>query len=115
MGKKNLGFLPPLPHFEITPNRLWFGVFSVWALLLSGILSDFIGSPPGVLQAIRLRRLLDAKQAQMAKLEETVLELQSEAETLEKNKLAQQREIRRVLGYVASDEIVFDFSGGEAL
>jgi cell division protein FtsB len=51
----------------------------------------------------------------MSRLEETVLGLQAEAELLEKNKLAQQREIRRVLGYVASDEIVFDFSSAEGL
>ncbi len=100
--------------FELTPNRLWVGIFAIWGLFLSGLLADFVGSP-GALQAIRLRRLLDAKEAQMAKLEETVLQLQAEAELLEKNKLAQQREIRRVLGYVAQDEIVFDFSSGETL
>jgi hypothetical protein len=37
--------------------------------------------------------------------------LKADADQLEHSKLVQQREIRRVLGYAADDEIIFDFSG----
>jgi cell division protein FtsB len=97
-----------------TPNEAWSTVFVLWLLFLTGAFASMVGSP-GVVQAVRLRNLLTAKQKV---LEETRLEnakLQKEANDLEKNRAIQLREIRRVLGYAAPDELVFDFSGPNPL
>ena len=98
----------------MTPRKLWFWLFATWSLLLSGLLSGWIGSP-GVLQAVRLSSLLDAKQDQIAKLEAEIERLETERARLHKSPLAQEREIRRVLGYAAQDEIIFDFSGSDTV
>ena len=98
----------------MTPNRLWIGIFAIWAVFLSGILNNVVGSP-GVLQALRLNSFLNSRKVQLTRLQETVQNLQTDAEQLEKSKTAQQREIRRVLGYASPDEIIFDFSTGDSI
>ena len=98
----------------MTPNRIWIGIFAVWGLLLSGFLSNVIGSP-GVIQAVRLKILLDHKQAQAKQVQDLILSVQSESALLESSRAAQQREVRKVLGYAAPDEIIFDFSNGERI
>jgi hypothetical protein len=90
-------------------HKKWIFVFSFWIVLLSGMLSNFIGSP-GVIQAVRLNNLLFAKQAQLLSSEQELKKLQAEAALLETNHFAQIREIRRVLGYAAPDEIIFDLT-----
>ena len=94
---------------RLTPNRLWIGLFLVWAFLLTGVLGSFLGGP-GLLQAWRLQRLLNSKQANFNQIQDDLLKLQTEAEALEKSRVTQLREIRRVLGFAAKDEIIFDFS-----
>src|SRR5271155_4946722 len=96
----------------MTPNRLWLGIFGVWLVLLSGLLSSFIGSP-GIYQAWQLREILNSKQAQVEKSENQLMALQEDAGLLEKSKVTQQREIRRILGYAGSNELIFDFSGSQ--
>jgi cell division protein FtsB len=94
---------------NLTPFKLWTGLFAVWGLLLSGVFANFVGSP-GVIQALRLKSLLGSKQAQVEQMQNELIKLQNEAAQLDHGKAAQQREIRRVLGYAATDEIVFDFT-----
>jgi cell division protein FtsB len=94
---------------KLTPNRLWFSIFGVWFILLSGLLAHWGGSP-GVLQAFRLSSLLSVKQQKVQELEAEVAQLEEESTRLEKSRVAQEREIRRTLGYAAQDELIFDFS-----
>ena len=49
------------------------------------------------------------KKAQLLRLQSEIKKLQSEATQLEKSGYFQEREIRKVLGYASSDEIIFDF------
>ncbi|MCM2323868.1 MAG: septum formation initiator family protein [Oligoflexia bacterium] len=92
------------------PLKLWVALFSLWALFLSGLIAS-----PGIVQAIRLNSLLTAKQKEVAGLQEQIARLHGEAELLEKSRVVQLREIRRVLGYAGPGELIFDFSSGEDL
>jgi hypothetical protein len=64
-----------------------------------------------VLQHLHLHSLLGSKQAEQAALQTEIDTLRSEAGLLENSRAVQHREIRRVLGYAAEDEIIFDFAG----
>ena len=99
---------------NLNAHRIWLGLFGIWTFLLTGALSGLIGSP-GVLQAIRLQNLLHSKANRLDKIQTQVNDLQAEAEHLEKSPAVQQREIRRVLGYAAPDELIFDFGSGASL
>ncbi|MEO5971198.1 MAG: hypothetical protein ABIQ95_14820 [Bdellovibrionia bacterium] len=90
-------------------HQKWMGFFGAWLFILSGISTGFLGSP-GIIQAIRLSSLLEIKKDDLAKSLKETRNLESDINQLEKNRYVQQREIRRILGYAASDEIVFDFS-----
>lgn len=98
-----------ISRFELTPNRLWIGVFALWLILLSGVFSS-LGGSPGILQSLSLRSLLAFKQDELVRIEKSIEEVDAEIERLEKNTVTQEREVRRVLGYAAEDEIIFDFS-----
>jgi cell division protein FtsB len=90
-------------------HQKWLGFFGAWLFILSGVSVGFLGSP-GILQAIRLNRLLEVKKVQLAQSIHETQALQFDIEQLQKNRFIQQREIRHILGYAASDEIIFDFS-----
>ena len=90
-------------------NRTWLILFGFWLLFLSGILTGFVGSP-GILQAVRLKNLLESKKTQLADGQRELQKIQIESSELERNPHAQMREIRRVLGYARQDEIIFDFT-----
>lgn len=92
------------------PTQLWIVIFIVWSISLSGLVGV-----PGILQSLRLKSLLNSKQTQMNELQTELIRLQDEALGLEKNKVLQQREIRRVLGYSAPDELIFDFTPQQEL
>lgn len=94
------------------PHRFWLGVFGLWLILLSGVLTSWTGVP-GLLQWRRLETLLSQRQTQLQTIEREVLALSAEQVVLQRSTAAQQREIRRVLGYVRPDEMVFDFSSPE--
>jgi cell division protein FtsB len=98
----------------LTPTKLWLSIFSLWTVILSGATATWTG-PPGFIQAIRLRSLLSTKQLKVSGLQDEVQKLMLESHQLEKSKVAQQREIRKVLGYAAADEIIFDFTQNERL
>jgi len=93
-------------------HRIWIGIFGAWALFLSGALTGLVGSP-GVVQVLRLRSLLAEKQAKAMHLESEITQLELDRERLDKSKVAQEHEVRKVLGYAAPDEIIFDFSAAE--
>lgn len=93
----------------MSPNKLWMSIFGVWLVLLSGLLHSFLGSP-GALQSFQLQQILTLKQNQVEKAETELMSLQEDAILLEKSKITQNREIRRVLGYAAPNELIFDFS-----
>jgi hypothetical protein len=82
-------------------------------MILTGILAPRVGShssSPGVLQAVRLQNLLKSKEMQIQAIQGELDRLQTEASLLEKSTIIQEREIRRVLGYAAPDELIFDFT-----
>lgn len=93
---------------KVSPRKIWLMVFALWILFLSGLIRS-----PGVIQAIRLNSLLEEKQVKIRDLKVQIAHMESEEARLEKSRAEQEREIRRVLGYIASDEIVFDFSSAE--
>lgn len=96
------------------PAKIWTLIFALWVVFLSGAFASVVGSP-GVIQARGLRNLLSAKQLQVTQLEKEIEQLESERKLLEKSSIAQEREIRRVLGYAAPDELIFDFSAADQL
>jgi hypothetical protein len=90
-------------------NRIWGAFFFVWVLLLSGIL-DFWVKSPGLKQWIKLNSKLNQKRLEIGETEaRTTLLLQISRE-LQSNTAAQEREIRKVLGYLDEQEAVFEFS-----
>lgn len=91
-----------------TVPRAWLALFGVWTLLLSGVFADFVGTP-GLVQWRKLEELYHSKQAEQERLEYELARLQKEIVDMEKDPEAQRREIRRILGYVAPDEVVFEF------
>ena len=95
-------------------SKIWLGGFLFWGFMLTGALHGVLGSP-GAIQAIRLRELLASKQAQVEATQRQVHALEEEHARLETSRVLQQREIRRVLGYAAPDEIIFDFSDAAKL
>jgi cell division protein FtsB len=52
---------------------------------------------------------MDQKKQQLISLNSEMKRLQFEVSKLEHNRVAQEKEIRRTLGYAATDEIIFDF------
>jgi hypothetical protein len=90
-------------------DRVWIGFFGLWLTLLTGALSSWTGGP-GLIQWWRISELAQTRQETIVQLETRILELSTEQVRLEKSPVAQRREIRKVLGYLASDEILFDFS-----
>ena len=88
---------------------LWISLLSLWAMFLSGILSDLAGSP-GLIQSYRLHSLLQSRQHELSGLETQIARMDLDRRRLEENTVVQEREIRRVLGYAAKDELIFDFS-----
>jgi hypothetical protein len=101
---------PGLTQSGISPDKVWMAIFGVWLIFLTGVLNPFTGSP-GMLQAFQLQRILSSKQTEIDSAENDLIALQDESTRLEKSKLTQEREIRRVLGYASPNELIFDFSG----
>ncbi len=95
-------------------HKIWMSIFGIWSFVLTGAISSWVGSP-GALQVLRLKHLQESKQSHLSKIQDDVRALQSEAHQLEKSRVVQQREIRRVLGYAAHDEIIFDFNSNSVL
>ncbi len=93
----------------LKPQHFWIGLFTLWMVFLSGALTPFVGTP-GAIQALRLRSVLNSKQELASRHEDELIKLQQQISLLEKSQVAQQLEIRRILGYAAPNELIFDFS-----
>jgi len=89
---------------------MWLSVFGVWIFLLSGALNAWFRSP-GLWQWFRLKSYLSTQQALVVEAENQLIALSAEQVRLERSGATQQQEIRRVLGYVRPDEVIFDFTG----
>jgi len=90
-------------------RKLWFAFFGVWLVLLSGLL-DFWLKSPGIKQWIQVELLVRKERQEIARIETQNDLYQSTAYQLENNPVAQEREIRKVLGYLGEQEIVFEFT-----
>ena len=90
-------------------NRLWLGFFGIWLILLSGLL-DFWLQSPGLKQWYRVAATLSERRQENGVIEERSDYLHHVARELESNTVAQEREIRKVLGYLGDQEAVFEFS-----
>lgn len=93
---------------SLTVHRVWLGFFALWVVFLSGL---FTGAP-GLWQAANRLMLRSDRQAELAKIEADIARLTQEEIDLRDNPLVQAAEIRRVLGYTAPNELVFDFGTG---
>ncbi len=89
-------------------HRVWIIIFCVWSLVLTGSL-QFMTSAPGVTQWYQLQDIVRFKNEELANLEEEIRQLESERRALMTSAATQEKEIRRVLGYARSDELVFQF------
>jgi cell division protein FtsB len=76
---------------------------------LTGIFSQILGSP-GLIQYWELKDLLAQRAGDAQQLELGIQTLAEAQAALENDPITQKREIRRVLGFVGEDEIVFEFS-----
>ncbi len=90
-------------------NRIWLGFFGIWLILLSGLL-DFWLQSPGLKQWYRVAATLNERRQEIGGIEERSEYLHQVARELESNTVAQEREIRKVLGYLGDQEAVFEFS-----
>lgn len=93
----------------------WACFFMTWAGLLTGL-----GAPKaksvshsqgtGVVQILKLKNLKNQRQDEIKALESELLEVKAEILALKSSPVRQEREVRKVLGYVRKDELVFDFT-----
>ncbi len=90
-------------------TRVWIGIFLIWGVFLSGLLTPWLQTP-GLWQYSKLTTLRDQKKVELSQLEAKIEAKDQERIALESNPDLQEKEIRRVLGYVSPNEIVFDFS-----
>ena len=88
-------------------RKLWFAFFGLWLLLISGLFDFWIQSP-GLKQWIQVEWLLKGKSQEIAAIEAKSESMKNAIHQLESNPIAQEREIRKVLGYLGDQEIVFE-------
>ena len=89
--------------------RMWKLFFIVWALLITGLFHAWTKTP-GIKQWFELRSLLAERRSLIEHTEKSSNALKDIEHQLETNPVAQEREIRRVLGFVDQNEIVFEFT-----
>lgn len=92
----------------MNPNRLWIGFFTIWLVLLTGVL-DFWFHSPGLKQWYQVEANLRIYRQEIAEIEAKTNRELEVAHQLEGNSIAQEREIRKVLGYLGEQELVFEF------
>jgi len=89
-------------------TRMWLVFFMCWAILLSGFLDFWIQSP-GLKQWYKVKSALREQRQDIADIEARTELLQNISKQLNSNPVAQEREIRKVLGYLGENELVFEF------
>jgi len=92
---------------KITTSRVWIAFFAVWFLLLTGVL-DFWFQSPGLKQWMKLEASVSHRRQEIADIEAQSAILNDVARQLDSNSVAQEREIRKVLGYLGDQEVVFE-------
>jgi hypothetical protein len=95
---------------RISSDKLWMGFFFVWVFLLTGIL-DFWIQTPGLKQLWRVSSMLESRRQEIDGVEAKTALLSQIYRELQENPIAQEREVRKVLGYLGDQEVVFEFSG----
>lgn len=93
---------------NIAAHRLWVGFFVFWFVMLTGIFSQWTGTP-GIKQWFEIHTHLSEKKQEIERVEAESTSLKNSEYQLENNPVAQEREIRKVLGFVDQNEIVFEF------
>lgn len=95
---------------------IWIGVFVLWAVGLSGIPHDLgrkLGlsflRAPGLVQYLRLQAQVSQSERDLQAVRDAAAAALQWNRALESDPKAQEREARRILGWVAPDEIVFEF------
>ena len=94
---------------QINTHRVWLVFFGVWLLLLTGFL-DFWVQSPGIKQWYRVASNLNERRQEIDLIESRSTYLHHVARELDSNSVAQEREIRKVLGYLGEQEAVFEFN-----
>ena len=94
---------------KINPHQAWIIFFAIWFLFLTGLL-DFWSQSPGLKQWFKVQASVREKRQEIADIEAKTDVLHETARQLESNAVAQEREIRKVLGYLGEQEVVFEFS-----
>ena len=75
---------------------------------MSGIFPFDIGKP-GILQAYQLNQFRQKQQGRLAKMEVREKKLLARIQKLKNNAVYQEFEIRKTLGYIGADEVIFHF------
>ena len=78
-------------------------------ILITGLLDFWIKSP-GLKQWYRVETTLKDRRQEIASIESRTESLNNIVRQLESNTVAQEREIRKVLGYLGENELVFEFN-----
>ena len=94
---------------KLNVHQLWLGFFVIWCILLTGLL-DFWVESPGLKQWYKISTTLRERRQEIADVEARSSILHEVSRQLESNSIAQEREIRRVLGYLGDQEVVFEFT-----
>ncbi len=102
--------LSQLRNVEWTPTRVWIGIFGFWLFLLTGVTHQMGAGSPGLFQYGQLSALLDQRHAEATETDLEIAKLEAESDSLAKSRVVQEREIRKTMGYVAENEMIFDFS-----
>jgi hypothetical protein len=87
---------------------MWLLFFGVWLVLITGLL-DFWMKSPGLKQWYQVENTLKDRRQEIVDIEARTDLLNNIAHQLEFNSVAQEREIRKVLGYLGENELVFEF------
>ena len=93
---------------KLNASKAWAIFFGIWCILLTGLL-DFWFPSPGLKQWFRVNSTLTERRHEIDATEEKTNLFLSTARQLESNTVAQEREIRKVLGYLGEQELVFEF------
>jgi cell division protein FtsB len=78
--------------------------------MLSGVTKYFGVGSPGLIQYVQMSTLLHERQTESQETDVEIARLDSESALLEKSSTVLEHEIRKTMGYVGENEMIFDFS-----
>jgi cell division protein FtsB len=91
-------------------RKLWIGFFGIWLILVSGVLDFWLNKSTGLKQWLQVELLVRERRQEIAEIEAKSESFKNVVYQLENNPIAQEREIRKVLGYLGNQEIVFEIT-----